>query len=305
VSHLTYPETDSIFFPRTVCKIYLHGVFMITKNLSSFSLITLTLLLSGCSLMSLTNPATPEVTPSSTTVSTGQNMTFQVYGGTPPYQYQSNGVGTIDSSGNYQSGTGTGQSQIIVTDANGATGSANVSVVQSGTTTSYGNTVGTDSNDYAEGWSATNKAQLKTAPLVQGQVLADTERTIDSQGDQVHSKFLKTNLKHSIVRLDELVEKKQIVAVHAVIEDQFVVKLQDGHSEKDLSAVLNSTDAHISERLKDPGTYLISMNQRGATTVSSQFLAKRTFLKRWLKTIAVVTPNTVSRAPAGETSVRN
>jgi hypothetical protein len=292
-------------------KIEEKGIHMTTQKRTTWLLFfTLSaLMVSGCSLFPMSS-ATPLLMPSSTSVSTGQSLSFQVSGGTPPYQFQVNGVGSIDNSGNFQAGSSTGQAQIEVSDANGNQGSATVSVIQAGST--YGNTINTVSQSYAQGnlsldqvragWSATSSTELKKTPLVQGQIVAEADRTIDPQGDKLYSEFIQTNLKHPLVRQDELIEGKHVVAVHAVIEDQFLVKLQSGYSESDLSTILSSNGAHISRRLTDPRTYLVSMGKQGAqsevTSVSSHFLAKRDLLKQQLKTIATVMPNYISRVPA-------
>jgi hypothetical protein len=235
-------------------------------------------------------------------------MAFQVSGGTPPYQFQSTGAGTIDSSGNFQASSTAGQAQIIVSDANGNQGSASVSVVQAGSST-YGSTVTTYGENYSQvrpGWNATNSAALSKAPLVQGQVVAESDRTIDPQGDKLYSEFIQTNLKHPLVRQDEIIKDQKVVEVHAVIEDQFLVKLQKGYSESDLSAILSNNGAHISRRFPNAEAYLVSMGKKGAhsevTSLTASFLAQRDLLKQQLKTIAKVAPNYISREPASTIS---
>ena len=56
-------------------------------------------------------------------------MNFNVSGGTPPYQFQLNGVGAISSTGNYQAGSSAGTGTIQVMDSAGLTGTATVNVV--------------------------------------------------------------------------------------------------------------------------------------------------------------------------------
>ncbi len=269
--------------------------------------------ISGCTNgqffgMSLNGGAstTLQLEPSSTTVNPGQSMTFQAEGGTPPYQYQLNGPGSISSNGYYTAGTYTGVTQIQVTDANYNTAIANVSVVQS-----VSSNYSVDAENLYNGnhlWQATNARELSSNPPIQGKVIAASSRALDAQGDSVQSEFIQTNLKHPLVRMDQLVEGNQVVAVQAVIEDQFIVKLQPGFSESDLLRVIQTAGAHISKRISpvssQSDTYLVSMNhqanQKTGATINADFLSERRQLKNSLKQIAQVIPNSVTRAPASE-----
>ena len=259
-------------------------------------------LLTGCTQgqffgMSIgTTSALPQIEPSSTTLNTGQSLSFQVSGGTPPYQFQLSGVGSLNSAGYYLAGNTTGQAQIQVTDASSNMTTATVSVVQAGST-NLSNSV----NDNQ--WRPTTAQEQKKNPLIAGNLVAVDQKFLDAKGDSVVSQFVQTHLQHPLVRMDELIEQNQVVAVHAVIEDQFIVKLEEGYSEQDLAQILKESGAHLSKKLPSQSIYLVSMDKPDSATeagVSPTFLAKRAQLKKNLQTIARVSPNFVSRAPAND-----
>jgi hypothetical protein len=174
---------------------------------------------------------------------------------------------------------------------------ATVSVVQS--TAQY-----PSYSDEPQGyWSATTAAKMKKNPQIRGQTLAVDERQIDTKGDAVESKYVVTGLKHPIVRVDKLIEDKQVVATRAVVEDQFLVTLQPGHSESDLSNLVTGDKAHISKTLKPGSVFLVSMDAPvGGVAISKDFLTSRDQLKKDLRKLGAVTPNFVSRSPAAASS---
>ena len=97
-----------------------------SKTKWAFTLV-LAFLVTGCAFGS----GNLQILPSNTSLAVNQSLAFQVTGGTPPYQFQDNGVGAIDNSGNYQAGAIVGQAQIQVSDTTGSTAYATVTVVQS------------------------------------------------------------------------------------------------------------------------------------------------------------------------------
>jgi hypothetical protein len=247
-----------------------------------------------------------QVFPSSTTVSVDQGLSFQVTGGTPPYQFQVSGVGMIDPNGNYQAGSTPGQAQVQVVDTNNNTGTATVSVVQSASNgypnQPYSNQYRMSRKDARplRGWSASTTPDPRK-PIVNGPVLAMDERNLDSGGDEIRSKFVETSLRHPLVRVDTLIENKSVVATRAIVEDQFLVTLRDGSSEGDLLAVLDQAGAHVSQRVTDDGTYLVSLD-RGAGSagapVTGDLISRRARLKRMLLGVGAVLPNYLTRDPA-------
>jgi hypothetical protein len=242
-----------------------------------------------------------QIVPSSTTVGLNQGLSFQISGGTPPYQFSDSGVGSVSSSGYYEAGASTGQAQVYVTDANGNTGSATISVVSAAANVSL-----LSSGTQTKGWSLTSAADLKLNPLVRGQLIGVEDHGLQADGESVQSKYLVTELKHPVVRVDELLDGNTKVAVRALIEDQFLVTLQQGFSDSDLLAILSPVGARISKKLSS-NTYLVSMSGKseiGPSGISADFMSKREQLKQELKTIAQVTPHYVSRAPSQETAPR-
>jgi hypothetical protein len=243
--------------------------------------------------MALARPGGLSITPATITVKAGQTMQFRTSGGTPPYHFQVSGGGSIDASGKFLASSKVGQAQIQVWDSQGTAGFANVNVVQ------------TASGNYAMraatgpiGWQPTNTLEERANPFIQGAIVGvDDEH--GPGGERVHSKFIETGLKHSLVRVDEEIENKQIVAVRAVVEDQFVVKLLPGYSTSDLSTLLAQLGAHVSKRL-DFGTYLISLDSAPTgLDFSADLLTKRKALRQKLESIAEVRANAIlSRAPA-------
>jgi len=267
----------------------------------------------GCTLgplSSLTGSGGLQVYPSSTTVGVNQTMAFQVSGGTPPYTFQDYGLGSVSSSGAYQAGASTGQSQIQVTDSAGNSASAAVSIVQQASTniTAYApqdaqalpDASLAQTPSISHGWAPTNTAENRKAPLVRGQIIGIEDKNLTDERESVHSQFIQTNLRHPVVRLDELKEGNRVIAVRAVTEDQFVVNLKPGYSEPDLSPILALGNARISRKLST-GSYLVSMSKQGemiGSVISTDFITKRDQLKIALQQIAVVTPNFLTRTPS-------
>jgi hypothetical protein len=260
--------------------------------LRQFLILGLSMLATSCANMFGNTTATSplQLVPSSTTVGVNQSMAFQIIGGTPPYSFSDAGVGSVDSSGNYNSGGSSGNAQVNVTDANGNSAYASVSVV------TYGSSVSTAGT---AGWSAVDGADPTANSWVHGQLVGVDDHSSQT-GNTIQSKFLVTQLKHPLVRMDALMDGQSEVATRALVEDQFLVKLQKGYSDADLSSILTSEGAHISRKLSS-GAYLVSMAQAGEVNtsgISSDFVVKRERLKQELKTIAVVTPHFLSRVPA-------
>jgi hypothetical protein len=330
------------------------------KKLPSFMFVVILVVSTGCTLdqlgASYDSSGGLQVYPSSTTLGLNQDMSLQVTGGTPPYQYQVSGTGSIDQNGNFQAGSVPGQAQITVSDATGLTVSSSVNIVQTSSNynspstgtngysplNSYGstNTSGGYSNSYPssgstpnltysnysmqrletsslagvifsplvsnnQNWTPLNQEQLKKVPPVLGKVVGSNEKVLDAAGDTIRSQFIETNLKHPIVREDTLVEAKQVVAVRAIVEDQFLIELYPTASQYELQKILDKEDAHISKILNKPNSYLISMTKAGANKaetegkmISPDFFAKRARLKQELQTIAKVSPNYISEAPS-------
>lgn len=267
-------------------------------------------ILSACTIpLNGTGSGGLQIYPSSTSIAPGQGMTFQVSGGAPPYQYQVSGDGTVDTSGDFTAGTYTGSAQVAAVDTVGNTVYASISVLQAGSYNPYGSstTVGYSPSydrlrsvglDPASGWTPADAREARSAPPLRGQFVAASEKT-RPDGSVVESRFIDTNLKHSMVRLDEELSGTRVIATRAVVEDQFIAQLRPGYSESDLALVLKRADAHVSKRLDGDGGYLVSMNGQSGSALSAAFMTKRKALEHELQGIAIVTPRVLpARAPA-------
>ena len=169
-------------------------------------------------------------------------------------------------------------------------------------------------------------------PIFRGQLVATDETKLDAQGDKIQSKYLKTNLKHPLVRADHLIEANKEVAVRVVVEDQLVAELFAGYHKSDLEALVAKNNAHVARQLTEvipsadgdslsdssepskkagatpPEVYLISMGPQGkpslATSLTPQFLAQREQLKKALQAIAKIVPYVITPSSGGSHSVR-